>query len=274
MEQNHSPLWEVLLYLVSGGLLAAVIAFFPKRWLQRWVKVWWLSPNALTLYGLLLTWAGTALYVSGEAPLLAYWLIVSGRSLDRVDGKMAVVRDQARKEAQAQGDPYWEQFPQGSTEVGKVIDPLADKLGWMPFIIGFAQQEPVSLVIAIIMAVNELAGTLLRPLPEELEQKLLQGKFARVTRLFSLGKKYARRRGATWFGKVKYAFQVFYVLANFPMDRGWFASPLWLLWVLLGLGTLLSFLSWISRMSLTPALDAQIDEVTDTTFGHGENPDD
>lgn len=249
-------LWEVALYLGSGLLVALPIAFIPKRAVKRVARVWWLSPNAITLYGTLLNLLGFGIYFNFHF-FSGFLTVTAGKALDRLDGRMAKARDEV-------ADPA---FP-GTTDLGKVIDPLADKLTMIPVMLIFASRDPMSLIFASFMALHELIGTFLRPLPEELEKRLVAGRWAFVARLFSFGKKYARRSGATWVGKVKYCFQVVYLLLCLPEHQGWCHFPLLLMWSLLLLSGVLSFASWISRLSLGKKLDQAIDRGTDDVFGH------
>ncbi len=166
---------------------------------MRSIKWVWTVPNGLSLLRLALVPVFAALYLlSNQNPVLLYWsigaLILSGLS-DLFDGIIA------------------RRFHQ-VTEIGKILDPIADKLTQVTVVLCLAVRMPrlwPLLVVCLVKEILQSVGALL------------------------LLKSGAKVQAARWYGKVS-TFVFYFAMAMFvafptepasPLLFGW-NMPVWL----------------------------------------------
>lgn len=185
---------ELVLVVLSGVIIAiSLLAFSTPDRLRRLGEInlttcsGWrpLSPNWITVWGLLLTLFGFWVYLNVH-PFIGFDIVVAGAMLDRIDGKMATAIGKTLELRL----PLWNQmnFP-GKTSLGEILDPLADKLRFLPMLTYAACQTNLVLpALAIAMWGLEIFSTCMRP-PFHFLDPWVSG------------------RGATGFGKLKVALQ-------------------------------------------------------------------
>ncbi|MDD2418657.1 MAG: CDP-alcohol phosphatidyltransferase family protein [Oscillospiraceae bacterium] len=167
-------------------------------------------PNALSLLRIALLPVFVVFYInSQDNSTLAYWafgvLVFSGIT-DSLDGIIA------RKFNQI-------------TDLGKLLDPLADKLTQVTVVICLALHHKAVVYLLVVCLVKEIC----------------QGLGGLI--LLKKGKKI---RGAHWFGKVS----TFTFYAVMFMIVGWLDMPYWLLITLVSLVALLMILAFLKYITL------------------------
>ena len=227
--------------MVGGvGLAIAILMLVMPRHLLRWLsRLPGLSPNWVTLWSIPLMWAGVSLYFTGSTRA-GFWLTVFALMLDRVDGKMATQGEPfvwtgatPRTPAQRRRRFWRELNHPGSTEVGKWLDPLADKLKIpIPLLyLGWIGLVPWGYPAAII--VFEILGTVMRP-PFQL-----------------VPAHYQRGTAATAVGKLKVMFQFTTLIVLWADGWSWLVVQPWLYHLLLSLALLFGVMSVLSRLNFT-----------------------
>lgn len=236
--------WELksAAYLAIGLAVALPLLFIPKKALQSISQMPGLSANAQTIWRIPVVWLGWTLMFAYGQHLFGYILAVFGLTMDRVDGKTA----KAMMEMRNPRVPHNE-------DVGKVIDPLADKLTFLPPFFVFAWQGIVPWWLVTPLVSLELLSTLMRR-PFHL--------------LISYQKTEKEKKDhATGIGKVKVLFQFLTLLVCGPITFGWATFSPWIPGTLLAVTLVLGLLSILSRMSLRGRSKELSGKLTDA-FSH------
>ncbi len=184
-------------------------------------------PNALSLLRLLLLPVFAALYLmSGEHPALLYWsfavLALSGVT-DSLDGIIA------RKFNQI-------------TDLGKILDPVADKLTQVTVILCLAIRNPAVVGLLVICLVKELC----------------QG----IGGLFLL-RRGGKIQGAKWYGKVS-TFVFYGVMALIVL---WPGMPAPLMVALIAVVALLMLFAFFNYMRMFFHIKKEMPEKTEAPSG-------
>lgn len=184
-------------------------------------------PNALSLLRLLLLPVFAALYLmSGEYPALLYWsfavLVLSGVT-DSLDGIIA------RKFNQI-------------TDLGKILDPVADKLTQVTVILCLAIRNPAVVGLLVICLVKELC----------------QG----IGGLFLL-RRGEKIQGAKWYGKVS-TFVFYGVMALIVL---WPGMPAPLMVALIAVVALLMLFAFFNYMRMFFHIKKEMPEKTEAPSG-------
>ena len=167
-------------------------------------------PNALSLLRMVLLPVFAVLYLNSDNnPALLYWafgvLLISGLS-DSIDGYIARRFNQI-------------------TDLGKVLDPLADKLTQVTVVLCFAIKNSWAIYLLVICLIKEL----------------LQGIGGLI--LLQRGEKI---HGARWYGKVStfvfYGFMTVIVL--------WTDMPFWLMAIMVGIVAFLMLFAFFKYLKL------------------------
>lgn len=254
-----SPFEELIAMVMSGVTVAIILltCSTPDRLrllgeihfikLDGWRP---LSPNWLTLWGLLVTLVGFGIYLADHS-ITGFAIIVAGAVMDRLDGKMA----EALGKKLEMKLPLWNQmnFP-GKTNLGEVLDPLADKLRFLPIVTYAAlRTDLIDLRLIIAMWVLEVLSTCMRP-PFRFLDRWVSG------------------RGATGFGKLKVATQWLTLILWAPFHQGWLQENGLAVNVTMGAAVLFGAISVLSRLRplrRNHRVDAVIARTT-KEFGHNE----
>lgn len=224
-------------WLLSGLVLVVILRFFPIRALvfvsRRFL---WFSPNFISVVRLPFVYLGYILYFC-HYPLWGFRLVVFGMMLDYMDGKLASALDKLN-------DPA---IP-GTTAIGKWLDPLIDKLSFIPILFIFAYKGLLVWWLAVAIIMFDIVGTFMRP-------------------PFNFIKQHVRTSQATGFGKMKSLSQWITVVVCIPYDRMWVESLLWIPQIPLTIATLLGALSVVSRLRINRDVDDVTNRVT-SIFRH------
>ncbi len=208
------------------------------------IKWEWTIPNILSLIRIALVPVFAALYLqSAQNPVLLWWavavLALSGLT-DLVDGKIARALNQV-------------------SEIGKVLDPIADKITQVTVVFCLAIRMPQLWPLLILCAVKEILQAI--------------GAFI----MFRRGVKV---QSARWYGKVS-TFVFYFAMAlvvvfpprGKPLLFGW-NMPLWLFGVLIFLVTACMLYAFYQYVLLYRRLTAQQNRMretpTDTISGDSE----
>lgn len=206
------------------------------------------SPNWLTVWGTLVTLVGFAAYAHGEI-FSGFSVVVAGAVMDRLDGKMA----KALGRTLEMDVPWWNQmnFP-GFTDLGKNMDPLADKIRFLP-LVTFAAIETDFIHPALIVAMwaLEIFSTCMRP-PFRFLDRWVGG------------------RGATSFGKLKVATQWLTLILWTPFHQGWLQENVVAVNLAMELAVFCGTVSVLSRLKpiRRHRRVAQVIDRTDREFRH------
>lgn len=234
-------------WVLSGLVLALILLAIPKRalvWLSARAK--WFTPDFITVGRLPFVYIGYVMLFSDYGNWLVYvgfLLIVFGQTLDRLDGKLADAND-------ASGIPGLV----GSTERGKWLDPLADKLSYLPLFIWVIVLGILPSWLVMIMIVIEFFGTIIR---KPFNQMVPFKRLSTIT----------RGDQATGVGKFKVYLQAITMIACIPYFMHWVESPLWIPQVLFGGATVMASLSVLSKIHINNDVDALTDLLT-SLFSH------
>ncbi|MFH1522746.1 MAG: CDP-alcohol phosphatidyltransferase family protein [Patescibacteria group bacterium] len=134
--------------LISGFIDTLIYLFFYYAVRNARLKVFFLKhklffyPNNICYWRTLLGWIGVACYFLFEWHSLGIFLLTTSATLDGVDGEFA-------RNFREYG---WE------TELGKELDPLCDKLTYIPSMFGFALQGSLPIKIVRLFSVIEAIG--------------------------------------------------------------------------------------------------------------------
>lgn len=211
-----------------GGTNAVLIRLAKIVFRNGWRPF---APNWITIWGLAYTLLGIVLYFDGHV-VLAILIIGFGGILDRKDGQSA----KALANPLVGTHLFWVQLNHpGETELGKVLDPAADKLRMIPLYVGFWRLEFLNGLLLGSMMIPETLGTLSRwPFT-------LLSPFHRLAG-FLCGP------GATGVGKWKAVAQWELIILCVPFHQGWFTQGRGLLTPLLFLCQIIAWLSLASRV--------------------------
>lgn len=172
----------------------------------------WTIPNALSLLRLALIPVFAVLYLNGRVEWAIVALVVSGLS-DAVDGYIARRFNQI-------------------TDIGKLLDPMADKITQFVVLVCVTINNPRMWLLVAVCFVKEVAQAI--------------GGFLLLHRGDVV-------RGSLWFGKV-YTLVFYIVMAVFVLFElcGWVMET-WLFWLLTGLVLLVMLFAFFNylRMFLT-----------------------
>jgi len=225
------PLIRWLIYVGVGVLLLLAILYLPER-IVRFIGRY-LSPNWMSILHTPIVWIGYfGLYEAGHL----FWgvqLIVFSAALDRLDGRLAATLDAHATKPVVVPKGYWQQLNhKGGTPLGKIVDPLMDKLAVLPiyfevglrFVFG-SELARDSFRIWLLSLGALLIGLML--LAE------LMGQIIRMDYFDKYRQK--KDKGATWAGKVKANVQWLFLLF-FPIwDQGWLVDGKWIYLLFLNL---------------------------------------
>ena len=224
------------------------------------------SPNWITIWGLLITFAGIILYLTWDP----WWGIAIGEfgaALDKLDGKMAhamcetlappkewrtddarnayaiVTGENSSREvtipnSTVWGSLFWFEFNfPGGTELGAALDPFADKLKSAAILVYLSWfTDILSPWLVGLMIAPEILGTLMR-------------------RPFTFLRKWLYKEKATIIGKLKALTQWLVVILCLPFDMGYCGKGalcrilLLVPNVILALACLFAVVSVISRLA-------------------------
>lgn len=229
---------QEMMHFVGSGLFVAIFMLWivPRFAWKRIAHLPYCSPNWITLWSVPITWIGFVMYFWGNS-YHGFLIVVIGLVLDRIDGKMAQLNEPFVRMGMhaVTFQDHWRHFKNelnhpGSTETGKWLDPLTDKLKTPPMILVMAYMGYLSIPLAIGIVLVAVFSTLMRPPFQLIPDRWIAGK------------------AATGFGKYKIIAEFMPMILVVPLHQGWeIQFPLWTLDALLGLALLLGILSVLSR---------------------------
>lgn len=254
------PLIRWLIYVVVGGLLLLAIFRLPERMLLYLGR--FLSPNWVSIIHTPIAWIGYfALYKSGHL----FWglqLIIFAAALDRLDGRLAATLDAHAKPTKVP-KTFWQKLNhKGGSPLGKIVDPLMDKLVVLPIYLDVG----IRFIFGSELAKDNLRFWLLS-LGAFLIALMLIAEFCGQILRMDHFKKYRRKKdnGATWVGKVKATGQWIF-LVFFPIwDQGWLVDGKWI--YLLFLNLLLTAILGLACLSVVSKI-RPLKESWTKTFSH------
>jgi phosphatidylglycerophosphate synthase len=223
-----------------------------------------LSPNWITAYSLIISLVGIAFFFAGS-PALGVSVAGFGAMLDRLDGRMAHVlarvvpdprkwtrklgvlvatgtdhddlHDYVVRDDTPLGRWWFEMNFGGGTDLGKVLDPGADKVKTLVLLVAFSYAGLLAWWLVLILIVPELLGTLIR-------------------RPFYLLSHHQKEPRATAVGKWKAVVQWVVMIICLLFYQGWFTdgiSPARQWWIcngVLAFSIALAIMSVGSRLKL------------------------
>lgn len=255
---------EMCLTLASALGVAMALLFIPKKQLARIGQIAGLDPNWITFWGFYFWYVGlTYYYITNDLYGLTILSGIGG-VLDVVDGKMAT----AMKEEGVFRTAL-------SKKLGKVLDPLADKIKCLPVIAFFGIANIIFIYTVIAIVVFEVFGTLLRyPFgigARFYKQSKRTAPGWRKEVLRSVGIRLIRKSQATIFGKIKTTIQCLGMLVCVPYYRKWCSDLPEIPDTIYALALAFGITSVLSRMRITPAFDRFVDWLGKRTwFTHKE----
>ncbi len=224
--------------LLVGLVTALPLLFMPKSWLARMSRYPTLGPNGLTAWGIVLFYGGIALIAVGQ--LIAGWIIwVMGVIFDVLDGRSAKAMEQ-----------FHVPRSERSIRFGKVFDPAADKIKYLPPIAALAWYAYVSGWPVWPMIACDVLGTLMRP-------------------PFGLLSRWQRATEAMAPGKFKALFQASGLIASAPLLLAWYRDPI-VPNILMYAASVSSVLSVGSRFRTTSAIDRWLKFLGKRYFSHDD----
>ena len=172
---SSSPLVLWFMYAGAGLLLTLAISFLSKRWKVALGRL--LPPNWASIVHVPIAWVGFVLYLNGYFLAGSLLMGFSG-GLDKFDGMAARAFDKLVG-TPLKSENFWDQmFHRGTTPLGKILDPLADKVTMIPIYLivayvmmeralkGCAEQEWYFLILAfgliLLMLIADFAGQVFR----------------------------------------------------------------------------------------------------------------
>ncbi len=223
--------FKPLFYLAVGLIIGLMLLGMPEKVLQKTGKLPGLSPNWITFWRLPATMIGYLIYFRMNV-FIGYCIVVFACVLDRMDGKVANALANLN-------DP---QHP-GKTETGQWLDPLIDKLTFLPPIVFFWWKGIFIGHFVAVMIAAEVSGTLIR-------------------RPFSLFENSVRTNSASGFSKLKALIQLFCLLTCLPLDQHWMNYGTMVPNTLLGIAMVMAILSVIARLKLGKKTEKIVDSLT------------
>ncbi len=255
------PLLCWALYVLVGGLLLLTIFYLPKEillYLGRYI-----SPNWVSVIHMPIALAGYfALYMNGYL----FWgvqLIIFGAALDRLDGRLAAVLDANATKPIKAPETFWQKLNhKGGTPLGKIIDPLMDKLAVLPIYVAVA----IRFVLGSELAQENLRFWLLSFGAFVIALMIIAELLGQILRMDYFEKyRCKKENGATWAGKVKALAQWIWLIF-FPIwDQGWLSEARWV--YLLFLNLLLTVILGLACLSVLSKIRPLKDSWT-KTFSH------
>jgi len=203
-----------------------------------------ISPSWITFYGILITFIGVCMYLAGlrtEAALL----VVMAFGIDRLDGTAAMLNREKENDRmsflEALNHP-------GSTQWGAFFDPAADKIKIISIILisSFNLWYELSIeamiwwLIVTILISTEIGGTIIRIKKMNNDENHNDVKIEKK-------KKGIKVLSANGIGKIKVFMQSMYIVTLFFFLESWI-SAMWPLWILLSISTVLSALSFATKL--------------------------
>lgn len=235
---------KAAVWLFSGVVLAVMLLAIPKKAYIAVSRRWtWFTPNFLTAGRLPFVYLGYELFFASDLQFVGYMLVVFGTVVDRLDGKHATALEEATI-AGVKG------LPSGRTALGEWLDPLVDKLAFIPLFCVFAVKGIIVWWMVSIMVVFEFLGTAVRP-------------------PFNFWGRYMRSASATGIGKIKAGFMCISALVYMPFSLQWVESDSWIPHLPFAAATLFAALSVLSRVSINRKVDAMTHDVT-SVFLHDD----
>ncbi|MCC7196591.1 CDP-alcohol phosphatidyltransferase family protein [Candidatus Peregrinibacteria bacterium] len=251
--------FKIMIYLISGMLIALPILAIPHRFLVRIGKTKYLSPNWLSIWRTPIAWIGYTMYFHGY-PYQGFCVVVLAFILDRIDGKVAAAYDEENKKSDAPTTPtgkFWEDLNYlGSTPTGKWLDPMGDKITVPIPMIVFSIMGYMQWYAVVTMLCLEVIGTLIRKPFLPLWP-------------FRLIESYVRGEGASWAGKVKVIAQYVCLFLGMIIHQKWVEVDSEITLTTLVTINLMAIISILSRLKTHAALDEVADKAT-SAFNHKE----
>ncbi len=256
------PLLCWALYVLVGGLLLLAIFYLPERFLLCLGH--YISPNWVSVIHTPIALIGYfALYRNGYL----FWgvqLIIFGAALDRLDGRLASTLDTHAKPTEVP-KTFWEKLNyKGGSPLGKIIDPLMDKLAVLPIYIAVA----IRFVMGSELAQENLRFWLLSFGAFVIALIIIAELFGQILRMDYFDKwRHKKDNGATWAGKVKALAQWIWLIF-FPIwDQGWLSEARWI--YLLFLNLLLTGILGLACLSVLSKI-RPLKESWTKTFSHNQ----
>lgn len=246
--------WQLrgALYLAAGLAVVLPLLLLPKNWLKRVSQVPGFSANAQTIWRMPVVWLGYALFFGFNIHFWGFMLATFGLAMDRVDGKTAKAMKEMEAEARKKGLEH-ELKLLHNEKVGKVTDPLADKLTFLPPFVVFAAQGIVSWWFVISLMTFEMLSTLMRE-----PFNLFRSRQKTDEEL---------KDRATGVGKLKVTVQFITLLVCAPLTLSWTHFSLYVPNALLAGNVILCFLSIRSRM-LPQGKSKELSKKLTSVFSH------
>jgi CDP-diacylglycerol--serine O-phosphatidyltransferase len=209
---------ERIKIILNAGAISAfffwlvfIIVKYRADGLRKYIlspKGKWLHPNLICLWRTLLAFLSDFLYFGTSYHNAAIYLFTFSATLDGVDGYIARKCNLI-------------------TEAGKELDPLCDKLTYLPPIIGFAWRHYMNFYLVLLFTGFEVIG--------QLSRRLLSG--------------YGYQSAATIVGKIKawpcfMAVIYFAVFENGEIGTKFYGNEI------IVICTIMSFLSIVSKINL------------------------
>lgn len=216
-----TPLTLWCVYFGAGLLLTLIIALLPKRTKNFLTR--FLPPNWASVVHVPIGWIGYfSLYLNGNLLIACLVLGFSG-GLDKFDGMSARAYDHLVGTPLKSKD-FWHQMNhRGTTPLGRVLDPLADKLTHGPIYLHVAW---VMLLVALEHGEAEQMNYLLYLAVALIGLMLVADAFGQVIRMERFVRWHAREdKSATLVGKLKSAAQWVWLGLFAIWHQGWLEEP-------------------------------------------------
>ncbi|MFA6100141.1 MAG: hypothetical protein WC750_04710 [Patescibacteria group bacterium] len=252
---------EYFLTLASTLGLSLAILFVPKKILAC-LSLLGIKPNGISLAGLVIFLTGAIVFLKYDHN---FGIMIGGvgGTLDNTDGKQA----KAEKEFGIWRSPR-------EKRRGKWLDPLGDKIKYLPVIIRFSFAGIIQPLVAFGIVALDVIGTVLRN-PINIgarlawsAKKMQPGRLKRA--LYWTGMRLFRKSKASGFGKVKSTLQSLGLIPCIPFFLQWRLDQPTLPKAIYCCALAFGALSLISRARVHPKFDKAIDRVGDAgdLFSH------
>lgn len=244
-KDSFDIIFRIWNWLFCGFFISVILLSIPKRAYVYMSRIWnFFTPNFLTVVRLPFVYVGMYLFFCTDREFFGYLLILIGTLIDRLDGKHATALEEAIKAGE-------KNLPKGKTDLGAWLDPLVDKLAFIPLFLAFTLEGVLTVWMFVFMFCFEFMGVLIRP-------------------PFMLLNKYVRTSTATGIGKVKVLFMSLTILVSAPYSLKWVESNYWIPHLFFGFSTFFAGLSILSRFSFDRKLEEKIDFLTNL-FSHSDS---